>query len=258
MDVCLLVWKMIYLLKCLINLFEIFKNKWLLYIYSVADDIFFYCCRRFLKWRTRTLQPPWWPITLPAWPNSEAERSTCSSAITVNSRRIKRTPTTRSVAQQMMSPTPLRSVSYFSLHFFLASLNLGNGCMNAILAELTLFRSLPNTRSLFFLLLMTKVPSKSKKLRSSQINITYKLYRRKLHILNVTNSYLKIDIVITLTVLYSMERRKSMLVSLCPVGDFDASLAEGDRHEIGNPVNTMVNGVIKLTSIVCYLYGLIN
>lgn len=128
-----------------------YLKSWLLHA-PETDKIFFYCCRHFLKWRTRTLRRPWWPTTLPAWPNSEAEQSTCSSAITVNSRRIKRTPTTRSVAQQMMSPTLLRSVSYFSLHFFLASLNPGNGCTNnyAILAELTLFRSPPNTHSLFF------------------------------------------------------------------------------------------------------------
>lgn len=144
----------------------------------VTDKIFFYCCRRFLKWRTRTLRRPWWPTTLPAWPNSEAEQSTCSSAITVNSRRIKRTPTTRSVAQQMMSPTPLRSVSYFSLHFFLASLNPGNGCTNhyAILAELTLFRFPPNTRSLFSSPSIDDAGLKVKNFKV--IEVTFESYKR--------------------------------------------------------------------------------
>lgn len=62
-------------------------------------------------------------------------------------------------------------------------------------------------------------------------------------------------------VLLSKKRRKSRreLVALrSPIGDFDASLVEGDRHETANPVNTTVNCTIKLASIVCYLYGLIN
>lgn len=209
---------------------------------STADKIFPYCCRHFLKWRTRTLQRLWWPTTLPAWPNSEAERSTCSSAIIVNSRRIKRTPTTRSVAQQMMSPTLLRSVSYFSLHFFLASLNLGNGCMNVTLAELTLFRSPPNSLAFFLFFYRWRYLwqiSKNAKLRSN-VGVNNRVVSSKITYLKYDFYFIKNWRCNNVLRPYSWrEECSSRCVAPVDDGDFDAS-----RHRLkaagtkrGNPID---------------------
>jgi len=130
-------------------------------------DFFTFCCRHFWKWRMKALRRPWWPITLPVWLSSEAERSTCSSAITANSRRIKRTPTTRSVAQQMMSPTLLRSVSYFLLQFFLASLTRGGNPLHESQHAVLLLSRRTNFR---FLTPLACCPSVSSRLASRRIS----------------------------------------------------------------------------------------